>query len=274
MRQIRTKEVFITYTVLGVLSIMALFPYLWMLLGSLKGRLDLFSIPPKIVFSPTTANYTEAFVHKSFLQNLMNSVKLAVTSTGIAILIGVPGAYALSRSKARGDGLLLMMALLTRMVPPVVIAIPFYVLMVKLKLMNTMTGAVLAHSILTIPLMVWMMKSFFDTVPKEIEEAAAVDGCTNIAVFFRIVMPLVLGGLGASSILCIITSWNEYLLASVLTGKSTATLPVAIPGLISSTGTLWGEICAVGTVVSVPIAIFTLAVQRHLVKGMTMGAVK
>jgi multiple sugar transport system permease protein len=216
----------------------------------------------------------EAFINKSFLLNLWNSSQLAIISTLIAIVIGVPGAYALSRSKFKGDGLLLMVTLLTRMIPPVIIAIPFYVLMVKLQLLNTMTGIILAHSILTIPLMLWMMKSFFDTVPREIEEAAIVDGASNFSIFLKITMPLVLGGLGAASVLCIIASWNEYLLASVLTGRNTATLPVAIPGLISSKGTLWGEIAAVGTAVSLPIVIFTVIVQRHLVKGMTMGAVK
>jgi multiple sugar transport system permease protein len=274
MQMTKKREVVIAYIVLAMLSVLSLFPYLWMMLGSFKDRIDLFSIPPKIIFSPTGANYVEAFINKSFLLNLWNSSQLAIISTLIAIVIGVPGAYALSRSKFKGDGLLLMVTLLTRMIPPVIIAIPFYVLMVKLQLLNTMTGIILAHSILTIPLMLWMMKSFFDTVPREIEEAAIVDGASNFSIFLKITMPLVLGGLGAASVLCIIASWNEYLLASVLTGRNTATLPVAIPGLISSKGTLWGEIAAVGTAVSLPIVIFTVIVQRHLVKGMTMGAVK
>jgi multiple sugar transport system permease protein len=119
-----------------------------------------------------------------------------------------------------------------------------------------------------------MMKNFFDTVPTEVEEAAKIDGCSSVQTFIKVSFPLVLGGLAATLILCIITSWNEYLLASVLTTFKTATLTVAIPNLITSKGTAWGDICAIGTVVSLPIAIFTLFVQKYLVKGMTMGAIK
>jgi len=264
----------IIYLILIIVCIVALFPYIWMMLGSLKERVDLFSIPPKFLFKPTFANYINSFVNKGFSSNFVNSVKIAVLSTLVAVLIGVPGAYGLSRSKMKGDSTLLILTLVIKMAPPVIIAVPFYILMVKLKLLDTIVGIVVAHSVLTLPFLVWMMKSFFDSVPKESEEAAKIDGCSSFQTFIMVSFPLVLGGLAASLILCITTSWNEYLLASVLTTFRTATLTVAIPNLITSKGTAWGDICAIGTVVSVPITIFTLFVQKYLVKGMTMGAIK
>jgi multiple sugar transport system permease protein len=237
-------------------------------------RVDLFSIPPSFVFKPTLENYIQAFIAKGFSRNLENSFIAAALSTAIALLIGVPGSYGLSRSKMKGDGALLILTLVIRMAPPIIIAVPFYILVVKLKLLTTVIGIVLAHSVLTLPLLVWMMKNFFDTIPADIEEAAIIDGCSMAGAFLRVSLPLVLGGLSATVIICIITSWNEYLLASVLTTFKTVTLPVAIPNLITSKGTAWGEICAIGTVVSLPIAIFTILVQKYLVKGMTMGAIK
>jgi|LSQX01.3.fsa_nt_gb multiple sugar transport system permease protein len=262
------------YVCLCILSLLALFPYLWMVLGSFKTRLDNFSIPPKWIFEPTTTNYTEAFISKGFLRSLGNSAIVAVASTLISLLVGVPGAYGLSSRKLRGDSILMMVTLVMRMAPPVIIAIPFYILIIKLRLSDTLVGVILAHVVFTLPLVTWMMKSFFDTLPREVEEAAIVDGCSPIGVFFRIALPLVEGGLAATAILSIITSWNEFLLASVLTGYQTRTLPVAIPSLITSRGTFWGEICAVGAVVSIPVVIFTFIVQKHLVSGMTMGAIK
>lgn len=262
------------YVLLAVICIISLFPYIWMMIGSFKERVDLFSIPPSLVFKPTLENYIQAFIVKGFSRNLENSFIAAALSTAIALLIGVPGAYGLSRSKMKGDGALMILTLVIRMAPPIIIAVPFYILVVNLKLLTTVIGIVLAHSVLTLPLLVWMMKNFFDTIPADIEEAAIIDGCSMAGAFLRVSLPLVLGGLSATVILCIITSWNEYLLASVLTTFKTVTLPVAIPNLITSKGTAWGEICAIGTVVSLPIAVFTILVQKYLVKGMTMGAIK
>ena len=264
----------ILYTMLIIICAIVLFPYIWMMLGSFKERVDLFSTPPKFIFKPSWVNYIQAFVFKGFGRNFVNTFLVASLSTIIAVLIGVPGAYGLSRMKMSGDSALLILTLVIKMAPPIIIAVPFYILTVKLKLLNTIIGIVLAHSVLTLPFLIWMMKNFFDTVPNEIEEAATIDGCSPAASFFQVAFPLVRGGLAATLILCIITSWNEYLMASVLTTFRTATLTVAIPNLITSKGTAWGEICAIGTVVSLPIAMFTLFVQKYLVKGMTMGAIK
>lgn len=274
MHKLKKREDVILYLILGILCLITLFPYIWMTLGSFKERIDLFSIPPKFLFIPTLVNYFQAFVMKGYARNLVNSVTIAALSTFVAMLIGVPGAYGISRSKMKGDAVLLILTLVIKMAPPIIIAVPFYILVVKLKLLTTIVGIVLAHAVLTLPLLIWMMKNFFDAVPRDIEEAAIIDGCTMGGAFIRVSLPLVLGGLSATVILCLITSWNEYLLASVLTTFKTVTLPVAIPNLITSKGTAWGEICAIGTVVSLPIAIFTILVQKYLVKGMTMGAIK
>jgi multiple sugar transport system permease protein len=146
--------------------------------------------------------------------------------------------------------------------------------MAKVGLLNSYVGIVIAHITFNLPFVVWMMRGFFDMVPKEIDEAAKVDGCSWFYIFTRIALPLARSGLAATAVFCAVNSWNEFFMALILTGRGTATMPVAIPGLLTPQGTIWGQIAAVGTVISVPVLIFAIIVQKNMVKGMTMGAVK
>ena len=162
----------------------------------------------------------------------------------------------------------------TRFTPFVVLALPLYLIMSKVGLLDSYVGIIVAHISFNLPFVVWMMKGFFDAVPKEIDEAARVEGYSWFQVFFRIDIPLAKSGLAATAVFCAINSWNEFLMALILTGRSTATMPVAIPGMMTPQGTLWGQIAAVGTVITIPVLIFAILVQKHMVAGMTMGAVK
>lgn len=270
------KQITITliYAFLIVYIFVTLLPYAWLIITSFKTRVDAFSIPPKWMFEPTFANYKEAFLDKGFLLNLRNSLIVTIVSTSLALIIGLPSAYAFSRFKMKGEKALMYYLLGTRFTPVVALALPLYLVMAKVGLLNSYVGIVIAHITFNLPFVVWMMRGFFDMVPKEIDEAAKVDGCSWFFIFTRIALPLAKSGLAATAVFCAVNSWNEFFMALILTGRGTATMPVAIPGLLTPQGTIWGQIAAVGTVISVPVLIFAIIVQKNMVKGMTMGAVK
>jgi multiple sugar transport system permease protein len=231
-------------------------------------------MPPKLIFSPTLNNFKEAFINKRFLQNLQNSVIITGCATFFAIIIGLPSAYAFSRFPVKGDKALYYYLLGTRFTPIVVLCLPLYLIMAKIGLLNSYVGIVIAHVTFNLPFVVWMMKGFFDVIPREIDEAARVDGCSWFYIFSRMAVPIAKSGLAATAVFCAVNSWNEFLMALILTGRNTATMPVAIPRLMTPQGTLWGQIAAVGTVVTIPVLMFSIIVQKNMVKGMSMGAVK
>jgi multiple sugar transport system permease protein len=262
------------YTFLIVFIIIVLIPYIWLILTSLKNRVDAFSMPPKLFFTPTLANYKAAFLDKGFLLNFKNSVIVTVASTFLSLVIGLPSAYAFSRFPFKGDKALYYYLLCTRFTPVMVLALPLYLIMAKLRLLNTFTGITIAETAFNLAFVVWMMRGFFDTIPLEVDESARVDGCSRFGVFMRIGIPLTRSGLAATTVFCAINCWNEFLMALILTGRDTTTLPVAIPGLLTPQGTDWGQIAAVGSVITIPVLVLAIFVQQHMVKGMTMGAIK
>jgi multiple sugar transport system permease protein len=262
------------YAFLIVFVIFTLTPYLWLILTSFKSRLDAFAIPPKLIFTPTLKNYKEAFLDKHFLEYLRNSIIVTGFTTFFALIIGLPSAYAFSRFPVRGDKVLYYYLLGTRFTPIVVLCLPLYLIMSKIGLLNSYMGIIIAHVTFNLPFVVWMMKGFFDVIPREIDEAAKVDGCSWFYIFSRITIHIAKSGLAATSVVCAVNSWNEFLMALILTGRNTATMPVAIPRLMTPQGTIWGQIAAVGTVVTIPVLIFSIIVQKNMVKGMSMGAIK
>lgn len=262
------------YAFLIIYILITLLPYAWLIITSFKTRVDAFSIPPKWIFDPTFTNYKEAFLDKGFLANLRNSLIVTGLSTSLALVIGLPSAYAFSRFRVKGERALMYYLLGTRFTPVVALALPLYLIMAKVGLLNSYVGITIAHITFNLPFVVWMMRGFFDMIPKEIDEAAKVDGCSWFYIFTRMAMPLAKSGLAATTVFCAVNSWNEFFMALILTGRATATMPVAIPGLLTPQGTIWGQIAAVGTVISVPVLILAVIVQKNMVRGMTMGAVK
>lgn len=254
-----------------VVGVAYLSPLVWLVLSSFKNRVDLFSKDPVWFFTPTLENYVTAFIDKGFLGNLGNSMVVALLSTLVALAVGVPSAYTLSRSK--GGGVYLVALLAARLLPAMVLAVPLFTVMAQIGLTDTYVAIVAAHLTFSIPFTVWMMRGFFIAVPTSIDEAARLDGCSDFRTFFSVILPLTRGGLAATAVFCVINSWNEFLFALVLTGRDTETLPVALPGLITPLGTFWGQIGAVGTVTVIPVAVFAFLVQRHIVTGMTGGAI-
>jgi multiple sugar transport system permease protein len=267
----RSKSAGLAFLLL-VLGVLYLSPLLWMVLTSFKNRVDIFSSTPRLTFAPTLDNYREAFQENGFTTNLLNSGVVALLTTGIALLVGVPAAYQLSRSKSKLGGIYLLGLLAARLLPAMVLSVPLFVLATKLGLSGNYVAVVAAHLTFSIPFTVWMMRSFFLSIPPSLDEAALLDGCGEFGVFFRVVLPLTKGGIAATTVFCLINSWNEFLFALVLTGRDTATLPVAVPTLLTPIGTFWGQIAAVGTVTVLPIALFAFLVQKYIIAGMTGGA--
>lgn len=262
------------YALIVIILSYFLFPVVWTILTSLKTEAEAFSMPPKWLFKPTFENYVSIFTKQPFMRYIMNSVIVGASSTLLALVLGTPAAYAFSRMKSRrGEGLSFFI-LSTRIAPPTLIILPFFLLYRQLGLYDSKLGLMIVYLIFNLPFVVWIMKLFFDEIPKELDEAAMVDGCSRLRAFFTIVLPLTKSGLAATSILCMITSWNEFFFAVTLTGDRAKTLPVAVTSFIQFTGTRWGELCAAATVIMLPLILFGFIVQKNLVAGMTFGAVK
>ncbi|HVO01997.1 MAG TPA: carbohydrate ABC transporter permease [Candidatus Cybelea sp.] len=254
-----------------------LFPVLWLLNNSFKTRLDMFSSPPIYINgNPTLFNYIQAFVERPFLQYMLNSAIVAICTTLLSLTAGTLAGYALARyDYGRAKKHISMWILSTRMMPPIVSIIPLYIMFSYFSLLDTKTALVVAYSGFNLPFVVWMMKSYFAEIPRDLEESAQVDGDTNLGALFRVILPLAAPGLAATSIFCLILSWNEFLLALIVTNTDRAnTLPIGIAGRITQYKVEWGEISASGFAACVPIVLFAFVVQRHLVRGLSFGAVK
>ncbi len=256
----------------------ALVPVYWMLTVSLKTEAEQFAVPPRwFAFAPTLAHYRDAFVARSFGQYLLNSALVAVASTACALVLGTLAAYGLTRAEVppRRAERLSLWILSTRMFPPIVTVVPLFLMMRDLRLLNTLAALVVVHTAFNLPFVVWMMRGFFREVPRELEEAARVDGDTRLGALRRVVLPLVAPGLAATAVFCLIVSWNEFLFALALAQTDAAmTLPVGIAGRVTQYEIKWGVMSAAGVVAMTPILVFALAVQRYLVRGLSLGAVK
>jgi multiple sugar transport system permease protein len=259
--------------VLAVLVI-ALTPWLWMFLTSFKSRVDALAPVPVWWFTPTLEHYPAVFLDRGYLPLVQNSAMIAIGATLLSLLVGVPAAYVFARHDFALKEDLFFFVLTTRMAPPISIVVPMFLLFNALHLTDTALAVVLAHSTFNLSLVVWMMRGFFAEIPREIDEAALMDGHSPAGAFLRILLPLAAPGLAATAILCFILSWNEFLYAFILAAFESRTLTVGIPGLVTPHGTLWGQVAAVAVVATLPIILFTFLVQRHLVRGLTFGAVK
>lgn len=265
--------------ILLLLSVFAaVIPVYWMVTISLKSEVDQFAIPPRwLQFSPTLAHFYDAFFSRAFGQYLLTSIIVAVLSTICAVTLGTLAAYGLARFKlrARLDQRLSVWILSTRMFPPIVSAVPLFLMMRDLRLLNTLTSLIIVYTALNLPFVVWMMRGFFRELPRELEEAAMVDGDSRLGALVRVILPLVTPGLAATAVFCLIVSWNEFLLALVLTQTDASmTLPVGIAGRVTQYEIKWGVMSAAGVVAMIPILVFAMAVQRYLVRGLSLGAVK
>lgn len=251
---------------------MALFlaPLLWMVLGSFKSTVDFLAYPPVWLFRPTFTNYGKVFADNNFPIYMLNSTLVAAGATLAGLVLGVPAAYAIARWRRTAIGVLLLAA---RMAPGIAFLIPLFVMFLSLHLVGSYVSLIASHLIFTLPLTVWMMVGFVEAVPREIEQAALIDGCSVGGVLLRIITPLTAQGIAATAILAFISSWNNFLFALVLSNDRTKTLPVAVLGYIGYNSIEWGTLMAAATLITLPVLVLALCVQRYIVRGLVAGAV-
>lgn len=262
------------WAALVLITVVALFPYAWIVLTSFKARTDILTTPPIWINNPNWFNYINMFFGRGFDAYLWNSIVVGLSSTLLALTVGTLAAYAFSHYKVPAGNHLFFYILATRLGPPVAYALPMYFLFSQLGLLQSQIGVIVAHATFNLVLVVWMMKTFFDEIPAEIEEAARLDGCSEWMLFSRISLPISLPGLITAAIFIFIFSWNELLFAMILSAGRSTTLPAMIPSLAMHTGTLWGEVAAAAVVQTIPVIVFTFIAQKHLIRGLTFGAVK
>jgi multiple sugar transport system permease protein len=274
-RRARRFEAALVYVVLTGLTFAFLFPLLWVLGLSLKTRLQVFASPPLYLWWPTLENYADVLTRADFLQAFINTLIVSTSAVLLSLCVGVPAAYAFARFPFTGRSFLFFALLVMRMLPPIAVLVPMYVLFSKLGLATTRLSVVLAYTTFALPLVVWIMRGFFEDLPAELEESAWIDGASRYAAFVHIVLPLARPGLVAASILCLQLAWNDFLFAAVLTNNASQTLPVLMGAFnAGDSGVDWGGLTASGILVILPVILFSLAAQKHLVSGLSSGAVK
>lgn len=256
-----------------VLAILALSPFLWLLLMSFKTNAEIFRFPPRFFFAATLDNYAALWTSE-FRNSFANSLTVSVASTGLSLLVGVPAAYALSRWTSRGGGAITLWILASRMAPPIAFTIPYFLVYRHLELLDTLTGLVIIYLTFNLSLVIWMMRPFYDQLPRSLEEAAWIDGATMWQGFTRIILPLSGPGLAATAILCFLFAWNDFFFALILTRTDAMTAPVAVVNFMNYEGWEWGRIAAGGTMIMLPVLLFSFVVRRYLVHGLTGGAIK
>jgi len=254
-------------------AVVYLFPLWWAILSSFKPLERLVTLPPTIIFKPTLKGYTTMLLKKGFLQYLINSSIICSTSTIIALAIGALAAYSLARFQIRGKQHIAFWILSTKMLPPVAVVIPFYIIFKTLRLIDTYLVLILLYTLMNLPLTVWIMRSFFECIPQSVEEAAMIDGCSRLSVIFRITLPLSTPGIGTSAFFCVVFAWNELLYALVLTSMNAKTLAVGAAGVIEMRRLLWNEVGVVTTIMAIPVLVFIMIFRKYMISGLTFGAV-
>jgi multiple sugar transport system permease protein len=250
-------------------------PIYWMLITSLKYGRDASSLPPQwLFFNPTLKNYTEAITNSKSLMFIKNSVIISGGTTFFSLLLGVPGGYAIARSRHKFLNVSSFFFLLLLMAPPVAMLIPFYLIMRDLHLLGTYWAVIILDTAFDASFVVWMMRSYFKDVPQEMEEAALVDGASRFSAFLLVALPLSLPGIISSALYCIIYSWSDFLFALMLTSPATKTIPLGILASFSSVDVSWGRMTTLSIFAIIPAVIISLFLNRYFIQGLTMGATK
>ncbi len=251
-----------------------IFPIFMIIVTSLKSRVDALASPPVWIFRPVFFNYVDIFQDNNFGRYFRNSMIVATFGTAFALILGVPAAYSLARRPFKREADLSFWILSQRMMPAIAVIIPMFILLRTVRLLDTYLGLIVVYVTFNLPFVIWTMRGFFQDLPIEMEESAMVDGCSRYGAFWKIALPLVAPGLASAAIFTFLFTWNEFLFALILTGRNTATMPVAVQLFMRETGIDWGRMTAAAVVMMVPTLLFTLVAQRYLVRGLTFGAVK
>ncbi len=257
----------------AIVLILCVFPFLWTIMTSLKTRIQT-TDPSVWVFRPVGENYNAVFRNRNLLFYIKNSSIIVASTTAVSLALGTLAAYGFARFRFRRKEDLALWILSLRMLPPITVVIPFFLLGRFLGLLDKHIYLIIIYLSFNIPFTIWMMRGFIEEIPQELEEAAWVDGCSRLQGLLRIIVPVILPGIAATAIFCVIQSWNEFALAFFLTSFNSRTVPTTVTFFLTVLGVIWGEMAAVGVVATVPILIFSLVVQRYLIRGLTFGALK
>jgi multiple sugar transport system permease protein len=268
-----------------IVSLIYFFPVLWIIMTAFKSNADALAVPAKFFFTPTLDNFVEVFSRAAFAGAqaqdtgfklyFFNSIFIAGTSVILALMIGTLAAFGFSRYPLRGNDTYLFIILTTRMLPAIVVIIPIFLMFRVTGLAGTYIGIILLYTAFNLPFTIWMMKSFFDELSLDVEDAARLDGSSDTRVFFKICLPQVIAGLAATAVFGLILTWNEFLFSLLLSGVETRTVPVAMAQTIGGDiGVRWGLLAAIETLFLIPVIIVTFALQNHLLRGVTFGTIK
>ena len=263
----------ISYIGLSILAIIGFVPVFLGGLTAFKPKALWVTSPPVWIFTPTLENFRFMLFDEGRIVNLRNSVIISVSAVSIALIVGIPAAYAFARFRFRGSKGLMSWLISLRMIPPVVIAIPFYIFVYQVGLRNTHIGLILAYMSFLIPLTIWIMRGYFVDIPSAMEESAMVDGLSRLGALRRVVFPVVLPGILATGLLVFIFAWSEYLLAVMLSSRETSTLPVAAATYVGLAEVAWGQVFAINLIIMLPIIVLALILQRQLLRGLTFGLI-
>lgn len=271
------------YLIVLIIVIWTVAPYVWLIISSLSFRIDLLTVPLRwIPTRLTVENYHGLFFDRGsttanvslFLLSLRNSTIIAITATLISMLLGVLSAYALARLKFPGSNFYMILMMGGHMLPPIAIVVPLYVILRRFDLLDTHLGLILVYQSFILPLVVWLMRGYFATIPSELEDAARIDGCTRLGALFRVILPLSRPGLVSVAVFAFIAAWNEYLYAFIYSNIDAKTLPVLIGEFSTKLGLQYLRIAAAGVLASLPPVVLAFIFQRFIIRGLTAGAVK
>jgi len=254
-----------------VIVIPMIFPFFWMFMSSFKSQVDIIHWPPKFIFTPTMRNFDRVFGEQNFLMYLKNSSIIALSAVMVSLLIGLPAAYSIARFKQKR---ILMLILVARLMPGISFLMPWYIIFSRLRLMDSYVALILSHILIVMPVVVWIMSAYIETIPEEMEASAMVDGATRQRAFVSIILPLSMPGVVTSITLSFIFSWNNFMFSQVLSMQRTRTLPIAVYNFLSYAENDWGGVMAAAVAIVTPAIILTMVLQKYVIKGLTVGAVK
>lgn len=266
-------SLFLRYVFLILVTLFFLLPFIWILRCSLITKAEAYMIPPNWSAKLTLENYIAVFQQNTFGKYFLNSLIIALASTILSILLGAMASYWIARISKRPNPIKICI-LCTQMIPPVVLVIPLALIINNLRMGDTYIALIVAYLTFNLPYVIWQLISFFQSIPKELDEASEVDGCTRLQAYFRIILPLAMPGIMASGVYCFIISWNEFMFANNFSGLTTRTVPVAIAALETQNGLQVAELCASCIVAIVPVVLLSVFIKKYLVNGLTFGSIK
>ena len=263
------------WILLAVVVVTYAFPFLYLALTSLKAPIEAIAVPPTLVPDRwSLQNFGSALATTGVVPSFINSLTTAVISTALTVVLAVPASYAITRFASRSGQLFMFATLVTRMMPPVAIGIPLVAIMAGVGLRDTPPGTALARTAISLPLAIWLLTSFFESIPVELEEAARVDGASRIRILLSVIIPVVSGGIAVAAIFAFLASWNEFLFSLLLTSVRAQTTPIVIANFQTQFGLQGGSMTALAMLYSLPVVAITFLLQKRIVGGLTLGAVK